>query len=346
MTRKYLVVSQSVKEELAISDDITVEEVRGLVRAILGVEDGLSIRLTCCGKQMLDSMGLWKDAMGPVLSISREGEMLKVYCFVSPATQEVGITAEAVRYGGNRPMNNVEQQQLVEQMAPMADAIANNPALLRHMLESMGLNPDHAQVKELQNNKELIKRMVMASVDPDAKRSLVQESTLQLAQIEATQDGSYMLNSMMTKMAGDSGMFLKKPKAEMDVHDASEESCRPDPSGISAKEALPDPWSTPLVPPSAPAIPFQANPLHRFAPQPSRPPAVVSRVPVLPAANARAQEVAPPAKPVVNPRELYADQLSQLQSFGFDDIDLCIEALQASHGDIGGAIDYIDSKGP
>lgn len=400
---KYLVISQMGREEVVIDDTLTVKEVRAVLHAVLGANENEVVSISCCGKRIDDQMGCWGEAMvtlfpqvnyaapsaTPSFSVYH-----KLHCYVGAEKAE-GLTSangQDRRYGGGsfsmppelmkNNMNSVEREQVVSMYGPMVEAMAENPEFLMPMLKAQGLNPEHPKVQELMRDKELLKRMLMASFDPDARRAMTQEMNLQMAQIEAMPEGSYMLHSLMDQMA-DEKLFTDPTRTESDLHCASEENSRPNPTQSANKEVLPNPWDNPPAANNVSGMNMlQGNPMGGLGGM-GMMPGMWGRMPPQSASSMSAQQqqaltqlmssmgggpwgmgaAAPsapqagvPANSSNSPssssntvsqaelRRVYSTQLVQLQSLGFEDEALCLEALAEAGGDIGGAVDYIDMK--
>eukprot|EP00796_Vickermania_ingenoplastis_P008735 gene8735-6141_t len=346
---KYMIVSQQLKEELVIDEELTVEEIRGVIEAMLDVPSHMTVSITCAGKRVENSMGTWEEAMATLFpddaanNSSGEEVVRKLYCPMTQRAEALDPSSVAMRevLSSNRPLSHVERQQRVEAFAPMAEMMANNPEMLRSLLVSQGINPDHPQVKMMLEDKEMVKNMIMSSVDPDAQRAL-QHMDLQIAQLGATQEGSFFVNAAMEQARNDSGLFTEVRKSAVDLHPATEAHSRPNPSQNANNEVLPNPWAD--APPLASTAPFGRMPGMPGMPSPfgqglmpswTSGPQLDRPVPE-PVVNEK--EPSPTARPAPNMtalRNLYSEQLRQLQSFGFEDDSLCLEALAASNGDIG-----------
>jgi hypothetical protein len=357
----------AAKFELSVDDETTVGDVRAVVAATLGFDDleAVTIRLTLRGVQLADD--------GQVLSRSVralvDGE--KLFVFVkeaSAAGAEAGTGGALLRHQAlNAKREEDAQRQHAKMMEPMIASLAANPQILQGMLQSqpelqqlLRNNPDAA--KEL-SNPETLKALMMSQLDPDARRRMYTSMEMQLAQVNAMPGGAAAIERAMNSVTRDLDGPGRRTRA--DLSEISDERARPDPTKSANTEPLPNPWAArPLQGPTAvgPSVASGVHPLvtglppwmATTAPSPAALPAPVTsskntQSDADQAANRsrRSEEGNPGAAAAADEDAKYQHQLRVLvDDMGFEDAELCKEALRHAKGDIDGAVEFIASRMP
>ena len=332
------------KFDVSVDDDTTVGDVRAIVAATLDYDDvdDAGLRLSFRGIPLLDDNQLVIATLRPV-----EQERVFVHVPVrSGKAADVGTTSSSLRHQSlNAQREEEAQRQQAKAMEPMIAALANNPGFIEGMMQSqpqlqqlLRNNPEAA--KEL-SNPETLKSLMMAQLDPDARRRMYTAMEMQLAQVGAMPGGAAAIERAMNSVTRD----LDRPgkRTQADLSEISDERARPDPNKSANTEPLPNPWAP--QPQAAHAQParlageFSAS-RNPFAQLPAQLPAfsgggISSGIP----------DTA--ALPSPYPGYDYSRQLRVLmEDMGFEDEALCREALRRSNGDIDGAVNYIASQTP
>jgi hypothetical protein len=338
-----------------------VATTRVLLQEILGTGGG-HLKMIFRGKTLVDDQ-TW-DSLKP-----HQNEKL----FATVAAGDVQKSQGALIQRGDATARVVSQQmqereelKRAEQMEPVVNALANNPAIVDMMLaQSPELKELIRRTPELERelrNPENLKMMMMSQLDPDRRREMNTSMQMQLAQLNTIPGGQAMLENYL----GDLMHEHYAPKTAADRVMASEEHAKPVEGSTANNEPLPNPWAQPSnnrgrgatgatasatsrqAAASSPNMGFEhgppAFPFPPFmSPSAFAPPAATTT----PAVQ---QPVAPAPKKKLTREEAavqYAPQLQQLQEdFGFEDRQLCLDALIEADGDIESAVDWIATHQP
>lgn len=205
--------------------------------------------------------------------------LLKFYCAVGEKDVSSEISLEAIRdvLPENQRASQEEREHLRQMLEPSLNLLAENPEIFKKLLQAQGLNVNNPALKQVLQNKEMMKMALSASYDPDAQRRIMQEGTLQLAQAQAHPDIGFVVNSMVensVKEFMDSEYAPVPPSVseeDEDDEDEDEDSNKEhgdkqNPSGSRCshsrdrkkkvrfyrlqKEAMPNPWAKKDPPPS------------------------------------------------------------------------------------------------
>lgn len=374
-------------QSLVIDEEMEVSEVRAIIAALLGMNDPQELVIMCAGRQLCNSLGVWKVGMSSLFP-DRYHEatdvlppsIQKLHCTIAPKNDCPVPTAASLREAfPNREMSGVEREQMLKQYEPMIDMAVQNPDIFRQML---GKNAMNSELQELFKNKEAVKRIMMSFFDPVTSRELSREMNLKMVQIQRSPEESQMLQSFLDRFQENDCFALHK-KSFTEVNEATEKNSLPVPSQTSNNRSLSNPWARggqasldrgggmnnllPSFPmnfrngndifgglnaataPPARAINF-SSPYGQATTSPETTWNFGS-APTLHPAQGISSPIHAPSPSIPNSlasredlwRSLYGPQLQELKSMGFSDEKQCLEALAASHGDLGGALDYINN---
>lgn len=374
----YQIVSNIAdKVELFIEDDMTVGEVRVLIGQMINADEE-TIRLTFQGHVLEDNKMTW----GLVLDMYplAEESARKIFVYVSEKLRANSVNFESVRASLLSATIQEEEKAAREEakfMEPIIDYMVKDPSMIEMMVSSVPelkkVLDDEPELRSQICNPETLKNLMMSQIDPDMRRTMSREMGLQLAQISAHPGGEQMLEHYTSKylsdMAALSEMNATPPRERVDEAQAQLDQKK----GIN-REALPNPWeqqTTPAPPHVAPrpladnqaissplAALFGANAAGAGNVPPTTPfygsanpfaAALLNRQPVMPPANTwnAAQPQSASGGGAKNggvAAARWVAELVVLKEMGFENEELCLEALTAANGDIDEAVNYIVSK--
>lgn len=337
--------------DIRLDGSMTVRDARALITSKLGsVGRNATIKLSLRGIQLLDDNATLQQ-LAPS-AVFRDQERLHVSVAVGGELRAAGADLPKGLLANSRREEDVAQREQARMMEPMIDMMVRNPQFVDSMFASqpevqamMRSNPEMA--RELRNP-EVLKNMILSQIDPDQKRQMSRTMQLQMAQIANIPGGSAMLERHMNK-------FLQQPagkRTRADLQDATEEHSRPDDHRQFNAEALPNPWSRAAT--SAPRNPLGLG-VPYSAPTLTSPPPLRQTTPphgeflrllssLEPRSGAAAASTAPPQPPPA--RREFPEQLDILLDMGFEDLELCQEALDVCNGDVDAAVCYMAERLP
>lgn len=286
-----IICSSGEKATLVIDDAMTVDEVRGVVSAMMNLRDDVVTTISLNGTALTTDTEQWgslvrrTDPRGLMTALHR-----KIFCNISQRPKTELQSGEAMRAMLSKDEIKAEEskeRQRARQMESLIDSMVKMPGFFDAMVsmnpEAKAMMEKNPSVAQQMNNPALLKSMMMAQIDPDRRREMERSFDLQMAQISAMPGGQQMINQYMhTLMEDMQECEGAAGQRETDSSATAEESCRPDPSREANSDALPNPWAPnqsqqpqrplgsffnshgPEVPPSMPAslfggLPFLAN---------------------------------------------------------------------------------------
>lgn len=309
--------------EFAVELDGTVGETRALLEAqMIGETDTKRVKMTFRGVVLEKDDQVWRQ-LAPKDKESMYAVVMSSQSVVPSALPPVG----APSFSAN-PMG--DQARMME---PMIDSMVSNPgfvdmliAMSPELKEAVAKNPDMR--RQLQNP-EMMKLLMRSQYDPMARKEVDRALSSQMAQLNAIPGGMAMLERMMGNMLQEERYA---PKTAADLKMATEENSKPQ-AGLSANnQEAPNPWAR-------------------------RPPPQTQRPPMLPQAQRSPMPFFNPfmglggiGQPPVGfnapapPSPDYSQQIAMLKDMGFEDEALIRRALEASKGDVDGAVAFIDAE--
>ncbi|EPY26175.1 ubiquilin [Angomonas deanei] len=337
-----LVSNVAERETIVVDDSMTLEEVRGLIAAVLGTSEDNSVTLTYNGKNLVDDSTVFTELIS-VIDGDKTVTQRKLFCHVGKGKAK-DVSLESLR--ANLPSkesvaaDESAKRSQAKMMEPMVDMMVRNPQYLQMMLrqqpdlkETMEKSPEVARMLQ---DPETLKDLIMSQIDPDRGREMSTTLRSQLAQLDAIPGGRMMLERY-THDLGDTNADINLPKTKDDLYCVPEEDARPNPNQETNTAALQNPWATPSASASAnrPTAgggfpPVDASMLSAamsmFAPQTASNP---TANPFLSGGNGGASL-----------KERFASQLSILKDMGFEDEQLCLSLLERYNGDVEAVVDH------
>jgi len=340
--------------EVRLDGAMTVKEARDLVVSKLNVANSTplmspSIKMSLRGIQLVDDAAMLQEVVPA--DVFRDSERLHISVVNGSGTSGANLPKGLV--AATRREEDAAMREQARAMEPMIDMMVRNPQFVDSMFASqpeiqqlIRSNPDMA--RELRNP-EFLKNMILSQVDPDQKRQMSRTMQLQMAQIANIPGGTAMLERHMHS-------FMQQPagrRSRADLQDATEEHARPDDQQQSNSEALPNPWGAAAAAPPLSTMPLpsiaQRTPPASLIPFPANhPPSTpYSSFPIplsslFPSGISSTSSQTATAAAVPHVRREFPDQLEILLDMGFEDLDLCMEALDVCNGDVDAAVCYID----
>ncbi|KPA80874.1 hypothetical protein ABB37_04286 [Leptomonas pyrrhocoris] len=269
----HIISNRGDKTTLCIDDEMTVGDVRGVAAAMLDAPEDRVMTMSLGGKLLTDDAEAWVDLCARLFRSQQPAPMQrKIFCNLTDKPVTEMQSGEVMRMFGSKEERKLEmekERQSTEAMESMVESLSQNPALLESILR---LNP---QIEKMQKKSpemarmlkdpEMLKTILMSSVNPERRKEMERSAELQLAQISAMPGGQQAINHFMDQMNADGGEEETENERAIRIGtsapaDTNDRVYTPDPTKEANNDPLPNPWAAAGVGASAAAAGAAANP--------------------------------------------------------------------------------------